>query len=196
MRAAGSFYALVYVLMLLTAFILPFYSAEGYQMMRHSLSELGAQATPNSWIINTVFVLLSLSTAWLGTVMIRRFWLPFYLLCFFSISIGLTAYFSHAPISETLYLEQEHILHSIFSTITGVVFSLYCTAMILVLEKRLDKALAFFMLCLTTGLSLFIIAFPSMTGFFQRLLFITAFAWIFYSLVTFKVVPKPNQGRG
>ena len=195
MRAAGFFYTFVYILLLLAAFVLPYFSAEGYNVVRHSLSELGAQSAPNGWMMNAVFILLSAVTAWLGTIVLRRFWLPFYLLCFFVISLGLTAIYHHAPITETLYLEREHVMHSIFSTITGVVFSVYCVAMLLTLQHRLDKALAFFMLCLAVGLSLLIVIFPDFTGVFQRVLFFTAFGWIFYSLVTFKVAPKINQGR-
>jgi len=195
MRAAGFFYTFVYILLLLAAFVLPYFSAEGYNGVQHSLSELGAQNAPNGWMMNAVFILLSIATAWLGTRVLRRFWFPFYLLCFFVISLGLTAFYHHAPITETLYLERTHVMHSIFSTITGVVFSVYCAAMVITLQRRLDKALAFFMLCLAVGLSLLIVVFPDFTGVFQRVLFITAFGWIFYSLVTFKVAPKINQGR-
>lgn len=196
MRLTGTLYAAVYILMVLTAFILPSFSSEAYSIVGNSLSELGAQSTSGNWIMNSVFILLSIVTVLLGTKVLRRFWIPLYLLYFFAIALGFTAIYQHAPVSNLFYLEGEHITHSIFSLITGVAFSAYCIAIVFTISKSVDKALAFLMFCLAIGLSLLMVTYPQYRGVFQRTLFITAFAWIFYSLVTFKPQEALKKGSG
>ena len=186
MRFYGTLYAAVYVLMILAAFILPFFSSEGYSIVQNSLSELGAQATPGSWIMNLVFVLLSVVTVLLGTKVLRRYWAPLYLLYLFALALFLTAVFRHAPIMEVSFLEKEHLIHSIFSMITGTAFSMYCIAVVFFIERTLARASAILMFCLAVGLSLLMLQFPQYRGIFQRILFITAFGWLFYSLISFK----------
>jgi len=186
MRLFGSLYALVYLLMLLAAFILPFFSSESYTITQNSLSELGAQATPGNWIMNLVFIFLAIVTVLLGTKVLKRFWFPLYLLYFFALSLVLSAIYKHAPIDDVIFWEREHLLHSIFSFLAGTSFSAYCIAVIFVIKRKVDKASAIFMFCLAIGLSLLMLQFPEFKGIFQRVLFITAFGWLFYSLVTFK----------
>jgi hypothetical membrane protein len=186
MRLFGSLYAAVYVLMVLVAFILPFFSSESYSITQNSLSELGAQTTPGNWIMNAVFILLAIATILLGTKALKRFWFPLYLLYFFALALGLTAIYKHAPIEDVLFWRREHLLHSIFSLLTGISFSVYCIVISFFIVKKVERASAILMCCLATALSLFIFQFPEYRGVFQRLLFITAFGWLFYSLVTFK----------
>lgn len=196
MRFSGTLYALVYILMVLTIFILPSFSSEEYSMVGHSLSELGAQSTPGNWIMNSVIILLGIVTVLLGMRVLRRFWIPLYLLYFFAIALGFTAIYNHAPITDMNFLKGEHITHSIFSLITGVAFSAYCIAILFTISKSVDKALAFLMFCLAIGLSLLMVTYPQYRGVFQRTLFITAFGWIFYSLVTFKPQEALKKGGG
>lgn len=42
-----------YLLMVIVIFILPFFSVEGYLFMKNTTSQLGAQSTPNAWIMKT-----------------------------------------------------------------------------------------------------------------------------------------------
>lgn len=186
MRLFGSLYAVVYILMVLAAFILPFFSSESYSITQNSLSELGAQATPGNWIMNIVFVLLAIATILLGTKALRRFWFPLYLLYFFALALGLTAIYKHAPLEDVFFSQREHLLHSIFSFIAGIAFSVYCVVVSFYIKGKVQSASAIFMFCLAVALPLFIIQVPEYRGIFQRLLFLTAFGWLFYSLVSFK----------
>jgi hypothetical membrane protein len=186
MRLIGTLYATVYVLMIIVAFVLPGFSSEGYSKVQNSLSELGAQATPGNWIMNLVIILLSMVTILLGTKVLRQFWVPLYLLYFFAISLFFTAIFKHSPITNSIFLEREHIAHSVFSLITGTAFSGYYIAVAFMIKRPVERAAAIFMFCIAVGLSLLILEFPEYKGIFQRILFITAFGWLFYSLVTFK----------
>ena len=186
MRLVGTLYAFTYALLVLVMFVLPYFSFEGYSMTSNSLSDLGAQATPGNWAMNTVFIMLAIVTAWLASKTLRPYWLPLYLLYFFSISLFFTGIYQHAPIdTEMLLWEREHITHSVFSIITGFSFSVYCLIIALRLKKAKEKASAFIMLVLAVSLSLLMLNFPEYKGVFQRILFLTAFAWLFYSLVLF-----------
>ncbi len=186
MKFAATFFVFVYAVMLLVIFILPGFSAEGYSIVSNSLSELGAQATPNSWVMNSVLIGLSVATAYMATKKLGRFWMPLYLLYFFALALFFTAIYQHAPIEGVSFLEREHLTHSVFSMITGTAFCAYCIAVAFIIKRNLQKASAIFMLTLAISLSLFMLEFPEYRGVFQRILFITAFGWLFYSLVTFK----------
>lgn len=186
MRLVGTLYTIVYLLMVLVMFVLPVFSFEGYSLVGNSLDELGAQASPGNWVMNTVIILLAIVTAILGTKALRRFWLPLYLLYFFSFSLLFMGIYKHAPVATELLLwGREHITHSVFSMIAGACFSLYCLVIALRLQKPKDKVIAFVMLLLAIVLSFLMFNLPEYKGIFQRVLFLTAFAWIFYSLVSF-----------
>ncbi len=155
-------------------------------MLSNSLSELGAQATPGNWIMNIVFMMLAIATVLLGTKALKRFWLPLYLLYFFALSLFFTGIYQHAPANTELLLwEREHITHSVFSMLAGFSFSVYCLVVALRLKKFNERATAFTMLFLAVSLSFLMFNFPEYKGLFQRVLFITAFGWLFYSLVTY-----------
>ena len=55
-----------YALLLLVMFILPWYSTPEYSIMNNTLSQLGAQNTPNAWIMNLTFVSLGISSVIAG----------------------------------------------------------------------------------------------------------------------------------
>ncbi|NND63690.1 MAG: DUF998 domain-containing protein [Flavobacteriaceae bacterium] len=194
MRLAAFSFAFVYILMLLVIFILPSFSSEGYSIISNSLSELGAQATPNNWIMNAILIALSLVTAFLATKKLGRFWMPLYLLYFFSLALFLTAFYQHAPITNATFLEREHLTHSVFSMITGTAFCAYCIAVVFIIKRNIEKASAIFMCAIAVALSLLMLEFPEYRGVFQRILFISAFGWLFYSLITFKF-EKTSKSR-
>lgn len=186
MRLAGTLYAAAYFLLVMVAFILPFFTSEGYSLISNSLSELGAQATPGSWLMNIVFVLLSVATVLLGTKVLRLFWLPLYLLYAFALFLFLTTIFRHAPIADVFFWEKEHVVHSIFSFLTGLAFSAFCITIAFYIKNKLARASAILMFSIAIGLSLLMVQFPEYKGIFQRLLFLIAFGWLFYSMVTFR----------
>ncbi|WP_461303640.1 DUF998 domain-containing protein [Aureisphaera sp.] len=194
MRFIGFFYALAYLLLLAVMFILPKFSFSGYSLIQNSMSELGAQNTPGNWIMNTVFFLLALAVVFLATKKLRRFWLPLYLLYFFALSLALTGIFKHAPYTDIGFSMPEHIAHSVFSTITGTVFCMYCIAILFYVKKRMEKATSILMCALAIGLSLLMFQFSEYKGLFQRTLFILAFGWLLYSLVTF-TFQKPKKAN-
>ena len=88
----------IYILMILVIFILPNFSADGYSIIKHTTSELGAQATPLNWIMNTIFFLLGLSTIIQAFMFFKPYWFHICLITLFGLSLLLTAFFKHSPI--------------------------------------------------------------------------------------------------
>lgn len=192
MRFVGTIYAIVYILMLVVMFWLPELSYEGYSLSKNSLSELGAQNTPGNWIMNMVLFMLAIVVVLIANKKLRLFWLPLYLLYLFAFCLFLTGIFQHAPIEDVSFSMAEHITHSVLSTITGTAFSMYCFAILFFVKKPIEKASSVLMFCLAVGLSILMFLYSDYKGVFQRVLFILAFGWLLYSLVTFTFY-KPKR---
>ena len=117
----GSLYIGICILFLLVSFILPFYSFEGYQIIKHTTSHLGAQGSPHAWMMNLVFMGLGLLSLYkvnqTKIIYIQLFG------SVFSISLIFTGIFRHAPLMDLSDVNQLHdTLHSIFATTTGFSF--------------------------------------------------------------------------
>ena len=77
-----------YILMLLVIFVLPFYSHENYTILKNTTSHLGAQNTPNSWIMNITFILLGVTSIWTGWRFLGQYWFQKAARMVFGISLG------------------------------------------------------------------------------------------------------------
>lgn len=167
--------------MWLVIFILPFFSAEGYSIMANTTSQLGAQNTPNSWIMDWTFISLGISAIFAGIEIFNKHYFHLVLLFIFGIALSLTGIFKHAPIDLSLaYDIQEDEWHSIFASITGFAFTILAIASAFVLQKRSDKIIAMGIGCLATLLSILMFKVPEIQGVFQRGIFISSFAWLIY----------------
>lgn len=49
-----------FLLLLTIMFALPFYSVDTYSIIKNTTSHLGAQSSPNAWIMNISFILVGL----------------------------------------------------------------------------------------------------------------------------------------
>ena len=170
-----------YLLLLPVMFVLPFFSMEGYSITAHSLSELGAQLTPNAWIMNTLFVLLGLGSIWAGRGLMYGFWVQRISLTLFGLALAMSGFFSHAPIDPSLDFNlQEDQLHSVFANITGISFTILAVSMVFMLKERKDQVLAWTMALISVLISLGIFLIQDLAGVFQRILFVASFAWLIY----------------
>lgn len=183
----------VYLAMLLVIFILPFFSAPGYSMLRNTTSQLGAQLTPNAWIMNLVFILLGLATLVEGWPLLKGFWFQrLFLVIFCSALIG-TAIFRHAPITPGLAFDlQADQWHSSLASLTGSSFVIFAISSAFIEQGFWPRVLAIFAGLGATVLSLLFFNLPSFAGIWQRLIFILAFAWFIY----FFSRPRPSLDAG
>jgi hypothetical membrane protein len=181
MKPGVKFFIASYSLMIVTMFVLPFFSAEGYSMIQHTTSQLGAQKTPNSWIMNVVFALMGISSIGAGWSHYRGFWFQRMLLLIFGVSLMLVSIYSHAPIIESLtYSERSDNLHSLFASTTGFSFTLLAISTGFIKGTKNKKLLPIMVGVLATVLSLLMLQVDNMMGVWQRLMFILSFGWMIY----------------
>ncbi len=179
----------MYGMMILAAFLLPFFSDPEYLMLENTLSELGAQNTPNNWIMNFIFILLGLITFINGFKVLDGFQLQVLVLLIFCVSLVLTAMFMHAPIDRgVVYDSFQNEMHSVFSTITGISFCTYCLVVSFITRWKKQKLLA-----ISVGILVFIVSYLMVVhsdyrGLYERGVYIIAFGWILYSYKFYEYV--------
>ena len=175
----GRMLAYAYVLMLLVITMLPAFSAEGYSLLRHTTSQLGAQNTPNAWVMNVVFVALGVAVvleSWWG---LGGYRFQQIVLIIFGLSLILTAVFRHAPITEGVaFSASADNWHSVFATLVGFSFTLFAVSAAFIPAAMKRRLLALFMAAVATLLSLLIFQVPQLAGIWQRTMFVVSFAWL------------------
>lgn len=172
--------AIIYPLMLLVIFILPYFSTKGYSIITNTTSELGAQNTPNAWAMNTIFVLLGLSaiiTAWrtFDGLLLHKI-----ILLVFGISLILTAYFRLGPIEGGDFNTEHARLHSVFASSTGFAFTILAIATAFVVNNPQERFMAITAAVLATVLSMLMFSVEGYRGIWQRGIFILCFAWLLF----------------
>lgn len=193
MKNKVTYLTIVYLFMLFIIFLLPFYSAEKYSILKNTTSELGAQNTPNSWIMNITFALLGLCSIFDGWKFLNGYWFHRIVLTVFGISLILAAYFQHAPIGPGItFSVEEDSLHSLFSTITGFLFTFFAVSSSFILKMKSDKIIALFIGVMATALSLMIFTLPEFAGIWQRFIFISSFGWMIYLFRAKNKLQIPN----
>lgn len=171
----------VYILLILVMFILPYYSLEGYSVLRNTTSQLGAQNTPNSWIMNITFCLLGIASVIEGWIYLKHYWVQKILLTIFGIGLIFTAIFQHAPIAEHIpYSVLEDDLHSIFASIVGFSFTFFAFSIAFIESRNIKRVQAVLIGLIATGLSILMFSVANYTGIWQRLIFLVSFAWLIY----------------
>jgi len=171
----------VYILMLIVMFVLPFYSVDEYSILKNTTSHLGAQGAPYAWVMNVVFAMLGTAAIIDGWVRLSNYWLHKAALIVFGTSLFLTAIFQHAPIvPSVIFSTLEDDLHSKFATVTGFSFTFFAIAAAFIESDRLRKIIAVGVGILATILSMLIFNIADLAGVWQRLMFIIVFAWLMY----------------
>jgi hypothetical membrane protein len=173
----------IYCLMLLVIFILPFYSVEEYSILKNTTSQLGAQGAPHAWIMNVVFAALGIVSVTDGWRRLSGYWLHRMVLAVFGISLFMTAFFHHAPIvSGVPFSQLEDDLHSGFASAAGFAFTVFAIASAFIEPTRLRRIMAVAIGVSATLLSILIFRVPDLAGIWQRIIFIVMFAWLIYFL--------------
>lgn len=171
----------VYLLLLLVMFILPFYSAEGYLISKNTTSHLGAQNTPNAWIMNITFSLLGLACMVEAWFHLKKLWFQKILLSIFGLALIFIAIFQHAPIVEGIpYSELEDNLHSVFALAVGFSFTVFAFSIGFFEKRKIEKIFAISVGLIAPGLSLLIFYVADYSGLWQRMIFIITFAWLIF----------------
>jgi hypothetical membrane protein len=171
-----------YVLMLSVMFILPVYSTPEYSIIGNTLSQLGAQNTPNAWIMNFTFVSLGIGSIIAGWRYFDGFAFQRLFLILFGISLTLAAFFNHAPVNTLIpYKIPEDGWHSYFMFTNGLTFVILTVSTAFILDNQTDRLLTTAVVVLVIFLSILMTEVARMTGVWQRLFFIISFGWMIYS---------------
>lgn len=172
------------LLLIMTMFILPLFSLPEYSIIRNTMSELGAQASPRAWIMNFTFVFLALGSVIAGWSFFEGFILHRIILVLFGSSFALTAFINHAPVNPGVqYNISEAGWNAYFTCTAGLSFIILSIATSFILEKQSDRQLA-----ICTGISVIILSVlmaeaDRSAGVWQRLMYLILFGWM---ICTFK----------
>jgi len=174
-----------YCLLLLVMFMLPFYSTPEYSVISNTLSHLGAQNTPNAWIMNLTFVSLGIGSIIAGWRYFEGFAFQRLFLVLFGISLTLAAFFNHAPVNTLIqYNISEDGWHSYFIFTAVLTFIILSVSSAFIPEKQADRLLAIIAGVSVLFLSILISKATQTAGVWQRLSFIISFGWMIYSFKT------------
>ncbi|MCR3905686.1 MAG: DUF998 domain-containing protein [Tenericutes bacterium] len=176
----------IYPLLIVVIFVLPFFSFEGYDILKHTTSQLGAQLTPNAWVMNTVFMLLGGAVIIDSLKSLKGFYVQQVVLIIFASTLILTAIFRHEHITSLFTHNIEAELHSLFATIVGFSFVVFAMSMYFIEEEVKRKQISILMVFITTLLSILIFSMEPLRGLFQRLMFIISFLYLIDIFIHFK----------
>lgn len=134
--------------------------------------------------MNTVFVLMSLSSIIGGWRFLGQYWVHKTILSLFGASLILTDFYQHAPIDSMLeYDIREDEIHSLFAKTTGWTFTIFAVSLGFICKYKSHQLLAIFIGIIAVILSLLMFH-PSINylmGIWQRLMFILTFGWLIYA---------------
>lgn len=189
MKAYKPLLIYIYPLLIVVMFVLPFFSFEGYSILKHTTSHLGAQLTPNAWIMNMVFILLGGVTILDSRKSFKDYPVQQVLLIIFGSALILTAIFKHEHVYVVSYITHniEDQLHSIFATIVGFTFVVFAMSMFFIEESMKRKQLSILMVLISTLLSILIFSIEPLRGLFQRFMFIISFLYLIDVFIKFKI---------
>ncbi|MBI1338888.1 DUF998 domain-containing protein [bacterium] len=168
----------------------PFVTAPGYSVVRHSISELGAQGAPNAWIMNVGFAAFGAGVLTDAVRRIRNAQVVGWSFVVFGASLFGVAAFSHSPIDPAAaFSAEEDRIHSVFATIMGIAFSIGAIAQSFHERDMTRRLMCFGAVAAGSGLPLLMLAMPDVAGLLQRLMFLVSFMWLAMFLPPEKATP-------
>jgi hypothetical membrane protein len=177
------FLLIAYIILLIVMFVLPYYTAGGYTIFKNTTSQLGAQHTPNAWVMNITFAVLGIASVIESLKHFKKYPFQMVMMILFGMSFILVATFHHAPITEGIsYNVTADDLHSLFATIVGISFTTLSFSSAFILSKRLQKVIAILVSLSSLVLSMLMFNLPLYMGIWQRLMFMISFAWLIKTL--------------
>ncbi len=170
--------ACCYSLFLAVAFGLPFFSFPGYSILSNTTSHLASQGSPFAWVMDLVFVALGL----MALVIAYDTKVRYHQVIggIFGLSLALTAFFPHAPlvtaVPVNLFQDQ---MHSVFASITGFSFTMLAIGHSII-SRGWQRFWGLIIADVAILISLGMMSLPAYMGLLQRMMFISAFGWLFF----------------
>ncbi len=188
-----------FIAMILVFLVLPHYSVAEYSMLKHTTSHLGAQDSPNAWVMNTVFILLGASCILESWFHLKQHWAQKILLTLFGFGLVLVAFFRHAPIVAGVpYSPLEDAMHSLFAGVVGFSFTVFAFSAALLENTIRRRGLALLVGLMAVGFSILIFTMADLAGLWQRIMFVVSFTWLvlFFEGIRVKTADGPGATHG
>ncbi|WP_286830869.1 MULTISPECIES: DUF998 domain-containing protein [Kordiimonas] len=177
MKHSATFYGVMAAA--IAMLVAPFFMAGDYSNIHNAVSELGAQNTSNSWVMNLGFVLFGIGVGVDASMRLKSAPIVGAAFLIYGIAMVLVGIFSHKPIDPLLpYDAFEDDLHSLFATVVGTTFSVGTLS-----QAFCERAMARRTACVAAALSavilpLCMLQFPDVQGVPQRFMFVISFFWL------------------
>jgi hypothetical membrane protein len=154
----------------------PWYTVEGYDTTTNLISQLGAQNTPNNFIMVVGFLALGLGIVADG---IRRFSGPAVPFLAFGLFMALAGLLAHKPLSPDVpFNEIFHQAHGMLATLAGIAITAGLIWYGLRAVTVKSRVIAFTLAALCLALPLCMLYFQGAQGLIQRLMYLLMFSWL------------------
>jgi hypothetical membrane protein len=150
-----------------------------HSLIRNSISELGAQCSTNSWIMNLVMVMLAVGSVLAGWRTYEGYGFHRIILLLFGISLALASVFNHAPVNLDIeYNIIEDGWHSYLMNTTWLSFIILTFSTAQIPENPENRWWSVITGLSSISLLLLVKEADQTAGIWQRLQFIISFAWM------------------
>jgi hypothetical membrane protein len=170
------------ILLLAGMFTVPFLNVPPFSIISDTLSDLGAQGTSFSWIINSLLLFSSICALVAGWEYYEGFAFQRIILAFFSISMIMAAFINQSPAGQvTLINTGEDAWHSFFCGTASLSFIMLSLATAFILDNNYERVLT-----TLAGLSVLLLTvitgrWEQTVGIWQRVILIIMFGWMVFT---------------
>lgn len=171
---------LIFVSFLIASNGMAVISFPGYSILSNTTSHLGAQGSPYSWIMNIIFISLGLMA--IRVTYSTRIRYHQVMGAIFGLSLVAAGFFQHAPLVDSVPVNQlQDRIHSLFATSTGFSFTLLAAGHGFI-STGPQRTAGIVMAMVAVIISIAMGIFPAISGLLQRIMFVSAFGWLFFCM--------------
>ena len=153
----------------------PLYTVDEYSTVTNLISELGAQHTPNNFIMICAFIALGGGVLLEGIRKFQVSLLPFIL---FGLAMAIVGIFPHKPLdSSQSFNAMYHNLHGIIANIAGTAITVGFTWQGFRTHGR-QRIICFYMAIIAIIFPILMLSIPSYQGIIQRVMYLHILGWL------------------
>ena len=163
------------IVFILAVLLGPLYTVNGYSIVTNLVSELGAQHTPNNFIMICAFITLGMGIVIDGVRMFQTPLLPFIL---FGVAMVIVGIFPHKPLDASQSFNiMYHNLHGIVASIAGTAITVgfiwqgFRT-------RGGQRVICFYMALIATILPILMLSISGYKGIIQRVMYLHILGWL------------------
>ena len=161
----------------------PLYTVTEYSTIANLISELGAQHTPNNFIMIMAFVIFGVTIALAGIKNFQISLLPFII---YGLTMAVVGVFPHKPIDATVaYNATYHNLHGIIATVAGTALTIGFIWQGFRMRKP-QKYICFYLALVAFVFPVLMLSFNEYQGIIQRVMYLQVLVWLWINY------PKPG----